>query len=83
MQKTYSKKEWKKQNLELPIFFIAGDEDPVIGNLKKWINAYEFLEKEIGYKNMSHKLYKGKRHELLNEDIKEKVYYDILDWIEE
>ena len=47
MQKTYSKKEWKKQNLELPIFFIAGDEDPVIGNLKKWISAYEFLEKEI------------------------------------
>ncbi len=83
VQKTYSKKEWKKQNLELPIFFIAGDEDPVIGNLKKWISAYEFLEKEIGYKNMSHKLYKGKRHELLNEDIKEKVYYDILDWIEE
>lgn len=82
VQKTYSKKGWKKQNLELPIFFIAGDEDPVIGNLQKWINAYEFLEKEIGYKNMSHKLYKGKRHELLNEDIKEKVYYDILDWIE-
>ena len=54
----------------------------MIGSLQKWINAYEFLEKEIGYKNMSHKLYKGKRHELLNEDIKEKVYYDILDWIE-
>jgi len=73
MKRTYSKKGWKKQNLELPIFFIAGDEDPVIGNLQKWINAYEFLEKEIGYQNMSHKLYKGKRHELLNEDIKENI----------
>lgn len=80
---TYSNKEWEKQNLDLPIFFIAGDEDPVIGGIQKWINAYEFLEKDIGYKNISHKLYKGKRHELLNEDIKEKVYYDILDWIEE
>lgn len=80
---TYSNKEWEKQNLDLPIFFIAGDEDPVIGGIQKWINAYEFLEKDIGYKNVSHKLYKGKRHELLNEDIKEKVYYDILDWIEE
>lgn len=83
VQKTYSKKEWGKKNLGLPIFFIAGDEDPVIGSLQKWIDAYEFLEKEIGYQNMSHKLYKGKRHELLNEDIKEKVYYDILNWIEE
>lgn len=82
VQKTYSKKEWERQNLNLPIFFIAGDEDPVIGDLQKWMNSYEFLEKEIGYKNMYHKLYKGKRHELLNEDIKEKVYYDILDWIE-
>ncbi|MCI9247310.1 MAG: alpha/beta hydrolase [Clostridia bacterium] len=82
VQRTYSKKGWERKNLELPIFFIAGDEDPVIGNLPKWINAYEFLEKEIGYQNMFHKLYKGKRHELLNEDIKEKVYYDILNWIE-
>lgn len=83
VQKTYSNKDWEKQNLDLPIFFIAGDEDPVIVNLQKWINSYEFLQKEIGYKNISHKLYKGKRHELLNEDIKDKVYYDILEWIEE
>ena len=82
MKNTYSNKGWGKQNLELPIFFIAGDEDPVIGNLSKWIATYEFLEKEIGYKNVEHKLYKGRRHELLNEDIKEKVYYDILNWIE-
>lgn len=83
VNRTYSEKGWEKKNLELPIFFIAGDEDPVIGNLNKWIEAYEFLQNEIGYKNMSHKLYKGRRHELLNEDIKEKVYRDIVDWVEE
>jgi len=79
---TYSEKDWEKQNLELPIFFIAGDKDPVIGNLNKWIDAYEFLQNIIGYENISHKLYKDKRHELLNEDIKEKVYLDILNWVE-
>ena len=82
VKNTYSNKHWEKKNLSLPILFIAGDEDPVIGNLQKWINAYEFLQKEIGYENISHKLYKGRRHELLNEDIKEKVYDDILEWIE-
>ncbi len=83
VQKTYSEKGWEKQNLELPIFFIAGDKDPVIGGIGKWIEAYEFLQNTVGYKNMSHKLYKDKRHELLNEDIKEKVYQDILNWVEE
>lgn len=82
VKNTYSDKNWEKQNLELPIFFIAGDEDPVIGGIQKWINAYEFLQNDIGYKNMSHKLYKGRRHEILNEDIKDKVYQDILNWIE-
>lgn len=82
VQKTYSEKEWEKKNLELPIFFIAGDKDPVIGGIAKWIEAYEFLQNTIGYINISHKLYKDKRHELLNEDIKYKVYQDILNWIE-
>ncbi|MCI9177964.1 MAG: alpha/beta hydrolase [Clostridia bacterium] len=82
VQKTYSEKGWEKKNLELPIFFIAGDQDPVLGNLGKWVAAYEFLQNRIGYSNISHKLYKDKRHELLNEDIKEKVYQDILNWIE-
>lgn len=79
---TYSEKDWEKKNLDLPIFFIAGDKDPVLGNLNKWIDSYEFLQNRVGYKNISHKLYKDKRHELLNEDIKEKVYFDILNWIE-
>ena len=83
VQNTYSDKGWEKKNLSLPIFFIAGDKDPIIGNLSKWMSAYEFLQNDIGYQNISHKLYKDKKHELLNEDIKEKVYVDILNWIEE
>lgn len=65
----------------LPIFFIAGKDDPVILSPTKWIQARNFLKKR-GYSQMSSKLYKDMRHEILNEIDKEKVYQDILDWME-
>ncbi len=40
------------------------------------MNWREFL-KEVGYENIKSKLYKGKRHELLNEIDKEIVYKDV------
>ena len=39
------------------------------------------LIKKQGYKNVSGKMYKGMRHEILNEIDKERVYRDILDFI--
>ena len=39
----------------------------------------DFL-KEVGYENIKSKLYKDKRHELLNETNKEIVYKDVLDF---
>ena len=81
MKNTYSKQNWKRNNLNLPILFIAGEEDPVIGNSFKFQKAQDFL-KQIGYKNVRGKLYVGKRHEILNEDIKQQVYEDILHFIE-
>ena len=39
------------------------------------------LIKKQGYKNVSGKMYKGMRHEILNEIDKERVYKDILDFI--
>lgn len=67
---------------DLPIFFIAGGDDPVIQNAEKWEKAQEFLRK-AGYKNVSGKLYEGMRHEILNEIGKEEVYADVLKFIEE
>lgn len=81
MKNTYSTKNWVRKHLDLPILFIGGEEDPVIGNPLKFEKAQKFL-KNVGYKNIQGKLYKGKRHELLNEDIKEQVYIDILNWVE-
>jgi len=77
----YSKKGWKMENKALPIFFIAGADDPTILSKEAWLEAQEFLKK-LGYTNISNKLYPKMRHEILNEIGKEQVYQDVLDWIE-
>ena len=67
---------------ELPVYFIAGDMDPV-GNYGEGVKkAYKDFEK-AGMKNISLKLYSGGRHELLNEKNKHQVYEDIYPWIME
>lgn len=81
MKNIYSKKGWKVENRNLPILFIAGEEDPVIVSANKWKKSQEFL-KQIGYKKISGKLYKDMRHEILNEKDNKVVFKDILEWIE-
>lgn len=65
----------------LPIFMVAGDEDPV-GNYGKGVQAVYESYKTAGIEDIALKLYKGDRHEILNELDKEQVYADILQWIE-
>lgn len=79
--KTIHKEDnFKQIPKELPIYIIAGDMDPV-GNCGKGIvNLYEKL-KYIGIKNVKYKLYKGKRHEILNEDNKLEVMNDVTTWL--
>ena len=76
----YSKKIYKRKNLNIPIYFIAGCDDPVIVNKVKWIKAQEFL-REIGYNNITSTLYSNMRHEILNEIDNKIVYSDILNWL--
>lgn len=80
MKDIYTKKGWKKENLKLPIFFIAGADDPVIVSKKKWLESQDFL-KTIGYKNITNKLYLNLRHEILNEKNNKEIYSDILNFI--
>lgn len=81
MKDIYTKQGWELKKKDLPIFFIAGQDDPVIVSSKAWEKAQDFL-KEIGYQNVSGKLYQGMRHEILNEKDKKRVFEDILKWIE-
>lgn len=66
---------------EVPIYLIAGTEDPV-GNYGEGPKQVAEQLKAAGVKNVELKLYPGMRHELLNELGKEQVYSDILAWLE-
>ena len=75
----------KKKNIDkipkdLPILFVSGKEDPVGQNGKGVEKVYR-LFKEKNIQDVSLKLYENDRHEILNEIDKEKVYKDILDWL--
>lgn len=82
MKSVYSEKGWELNNKDLPILFIAGSDDPVIINKDKWMQSQEFLI-NLGYKNVTNKLYNNMRHEILNEKDNKQVYKDILSFIQE
>ncbi|MDI9216387.1 alpha/beta hydrolase [Clostridium tertium] len=71
----------KVKDLDIPIYIFAGDRDPVGYFGKGIINLYE-VYKNIGVKDISYKLYKDGRHEMLNEVNKDEVISDIIKWIE-
>lgn len=72
----------KKVPLNLPIYIMSGDKDPVGKNGKGVIRLRERYI-NLGVKNVSCKLYKGGRHEMLNEINKEDVMTDIISWLDE
>lgn len=65
---------------ELPMFFVAGEEDPV-GNFGKGVVKVFERYKKQGAKNVSLKLYPKDRHEILNESDREQVYEDLFAWL--
>ena len=81
MSKMNKQEKEEKTEKTLPIFFVAGAEDPV-GNCGKGVQNVYNKYKKSGYQDMELKLYKGDRHEILNEDDRDVVYRDILNWIE-
>ncbi len=76
-----SKKNIRRMNPELPVFFISGDMDPVGENGKGVIRVYNSFLK-AGMTDVTMKLYHECRHELLNELNREEVMKDILDWLD-
>jgi len=80
MKKAYAKDGWAMKNKDLPIFFISGSGDPCAESIEKWEMAVNNM-KSHGYKDVNGKLYDGYRHEILNEDIKDEVIEDIINFI--
>lgn len=80
MQYIFKKENILKVPHDLPMFFIAGSQDPV-GKYGKGVKQSAQLYRHAGVKEVEVKIYPGARHEVLNEDIKEDVFGDILGWI--
>ncbi len=65
---------------DLPILFVAGEEDPCTGGKKGMESSIKTLN-DSGYKNISKKIYPHMRHEILNECNRMEVMKDVADWI--
>lgn len=76
----HKKKNMKTVPTNLPVFFIYGKEDPVGGYGKTIEKLYEIYQKN-GVKNLQIKGYENDRHEIFNEDDKETVEKDVLQWL--
>lgn len=81
VKRTFDGKGWEVKNPNLPILFLAGENDPVIGSVQQLHQAEDDMRKQ-GYDMMEEKIYPHMRHEILQEEKKDTVIHDILDFIE-
>lgn len=78
-----AKRDWSNTiRKDLPLLFISGEEDP-IGQFGKGVSKTVDNLRKNGFKHVEKKLYPKMRHEILQEDCKDKVYRDIEDWLQE
>lgn len=68
-------------NKDLPVFFIAGGDDPV-GPYGKGVQKCADTFVSVGMTDVKTKIYPLCRHEILNEINREEVYEDVLRWIQ-
>ena len=80
MKMAYDLRSWHCTNAGMPVLFISGEEDPCMGNVRKFSHAVSIMRK-AGYKDVRGKIYKGMRHETLNEIGHEKVFADIAGYL--
>lgn len=66
---------------DLPIYIFSGDKDPV-GKFGRGTRNLLERYKKIGVKDIEFKLYRGGRHEMLNEINRDQVFGDIIQWLD-
>lgn len=69
------------KNPHLPILFVSGSDD-ASGHFGTGVKKARTHLKSQGFDDVNILLYKGARHEVLNEPVKEQVIADILLWLE-
>ena len=80
MQQAYSCKGWLVRRPDLPVLFLAGEDDSCAGG-PSGVGKAAAVMHEAGYRCISIKIYPAMRHEVLNEVGKERVWRDIMDFI--
>ena len=73
-------KRYHNVNKELDILLVGGVDDPCTGGEKGRLNSKKVLEK-AGFEKIDVITYEKMRHEILNEKEKDKVYNDILNFL--
>ena len=81
-KKLYKKSSAARLNKDLPVLLVAGDGDPV-GYYGEGVKALAKFYKDSGVKSVDLKLYKGVRHEYLNDVAREQVISDVIEFLEE
>ena len=80
MKQAYDVRSWHCTNPGMPVLFVSGEEDPCMENIRRFSQAVKAMRK-AGYQDVRGKIYKGMRHEILNEIGHEKVFADIAGFI--
>ena len=70
----------KRMKKELPVWFIAGGDDPV-GNYGKGVQQAAQAFCKVGMEKVTVKIYPLCRHEILNEINKEEIYQDVAGYL--
>jgi alpha-beta hydrolase superfamily lysophospholipase len=73
---------FKNTPKELPLFIFSGDKDPV-GEMGKGVKKVKNKYQKAGINDITLKLYKDGRHEMLNEVNKNEVEQDVINWLNE
>ena len=69
-------------NREVPVFFIAGGDDPV-GSYGKGVRKAAKAFQKAGMQDVSLRIYPLCRHEILNEINREEIFEDVGQWLKE
>ena len=80
ISRLYDKTLLSNMPKELPVFFVAGEDDPV-GDYGKGVLKAVDMFRTAGMKSVAVKLYPTDRHEILNETDRDQVYQDLYRWM--
>lgn len=66
---------------DIPVLLLSGEDDPV-GAYGKGVKKVAQELRSVGISDVTVKLYEGSRHEMFNEKEKERVWGDLVGWME-